>query len=67
VNLSVPFHSGGTLSAAHTSLILLDIVQTAVRGELFQPPIYLPYVLHYAVPAAAGIPVANERYQAFFA
>jgi hypothetical protein len=34
---------------------------------LFQPIIYLPFVTHYAVMAAIGIPVANQRYQAFFA
>jgi hypothetical protein len=47
--------------------ILLDIAQTAVRGELFQPKIYLPFVLHYAGLAAIGIPLANKRYQSFFA
>lgn len=47
--------------------VLLDIAQTAVRGQLFQPIIYLPFVLHYMVMAAVGIPVANKRYQAFFA
>lgn len=46
---------------------LLDIAQTAVRGQLFQPVIFLPYVLHYAVLAAIGIPVSNKRYQTFFA
>jgi hypothetical protein len=47
--------------------VLIDIAQTAVRGQLFQPRIYLPFVLHYAVLAAVGIPVSNRRYQIFFA
>jgi hypothetical protein len=47
--------------------ILLDVGQTAARGKLFHPPIYLPYVLHYALFSAVGIAVADTRYQRFFA
>jgi len=47
--------------------IILDIAQTAVRDQLFEPKIYLPFVLHYAVLTAIGIPVANKRYQFFLA
>ena len=47
--------------------VALDIAQTAVRDQLLEPKIYLPFVLHYAVLAAIGIPVANERYQRFLA
>jgi len=46
---------------------LLDIAQTWVRGQLFDPPVYLPYVLHYAVLAAIGIPVRSRHYQLFLA
>jgi hypothetical protein len=49
------------------AFVALDIAQTAVRGELFQPIYYLPFVLHYAVLAAIGIAVSNKRYQSIFA
>lgn len=55
------------LYGAFAFFILLDIAQTAVRGQLFQPKIFLPYSLHYLVMAAIGMAVANKRYQAFFA
>ena len=48
------------------SFVMLDISQTAVRGQLFHPKIYLPFVLHYVVLAAIGMFVSNRRYQAFF-
>ncbi len=47
--------------------LALDISQTAVRGELFEPKYYLPYVLHYAVLMLIGIPVGDRRYQLFLA
>ncbi|MEJ2153435.1 MAG: hypothetical protein P8Y29_10955 [Gemmatimonadota bacterium] len=47
--------------------LLLDVAQTAVRGQLFDPPIFLPYVLHYAVLSGLGIFLDNKRFQAFFA
>ena len=45
----------------------LDIAQTAVRDQLLEPKIYLPFVLHYAALAAIGIPLSNKRYQRFLA
>ena len=47
--------------------VALDVAQTAVRGQLFEPKIYLPFVLHFAALAAIGIPIANKRYQVFLA
>lgn len=55
------------LFGTFVTFITFDIVQTAVRGQLFQPAYYLPYVLHYMVLAVIGIFVPNRRYQAFFA
>jgi hypothetical protein len=55
------------LFGAFIVFILLDIAQTAVRGQLFEPKIYLPFVLQYGVLAAIGIPVGNRRYQLFYA
>ena len=54
------------LFGTFVTFVLLDIAQTAVRGQLFQPKIYLPFVLHYVVLAIIGIFVPNRRYQAFF-
>lgn len=45
----------------------LDIAQTAVRGQLFEPKLYLPYVLHFVVLAAIGMGVSDKRYQNFMA
>ena len=47
--------------------VFFDIAQTAVRGQLFTPKIYLPFVLHYAALSAIGMLVASRRYQLFFA
>lgn len=47
--------------------VAFDVAQTAVRGQLSEPKMYLPFVLHYAALAAIGIPVANRRYQVFLA
>ena len=55
------------LFGAFIIFIALDVAQTAVRGELFEPAIYLPFVLHYAALAAIGIAVPSKRYQYFLA
>jgi len=47
--------------------VMLDIAQTAVRGQLFQPVFYLPFVLQYALLAAIGIVTSSRRYQVFLA
>ncbi len=46
---------------------LIDIIQTAVRGDLFDPPFYLPFVLHMVVLAGIGIFYNNRRYHLSFA
>jgi hypothetical protein len=48
------------------AFVLLDIAQTAVRGQLLQPKIYLPFVLHYVVLAVIGMFVPSRRYHALF-
>ena len=55
------------LFGAFIVFVALDVAQTAVRGQLLEPKIYLPFVLHYAALAAVGIPVSNKRYQTFLA
>ena len=57
----------GWLLGTFVIFVALDIVQTAVRGQLFEPRTFLPYVLHLAVLAIVGMLVANRRYQVFLA
>ena len=45
----------------------LDIVQTAMRGDLFRPVYYLPFVGHYIALAVAGIVVRRHAFDRFFA
>lgn len=40
-----------------------DIALTASRGDIFDPPAYLPFVLHLAVLGALGIVVKSRRFQ----
>lgn len=46
---------------------LIDITQTAVRGDLFDPPFYLPFVLHFVVLAGIGMISRSRRYHLFLA
>ena len=40
--------------------VLLDIVHTWVLGKLFDPVVYLPFVLHYIVLSVIGFALRNE-------
>ena len=44
-----------------------DIGLTALRGDLMDPPLYLPFVLHFAVLGSIGMLVNSRRYHLFFA
>lgn len=44
-----------------------DIALTAVRGGLWDPPGYLPFVLHYIALFTVGVFVARPGYQRFLA
>jgi hypothetical protein len=46
---------------------LIDITQTAVRGDLLDPPFYLPFVLHLVVLAGVGVFSSSRRYHLFLA
>ena len=48
-------------------MCLLDIVQTAIRGELAQPIWYVPFVGQYALIAGGGIYARRRGYDRFFA
>jgi hypothetical protein len=52
---------------AFVVMCLLDILQTAMRGGLFHPIWYLPYIGHYAVLGAAGLALCQRGYDRFFA
>jgi hypothetical protein len=42
---------------------VMDVWVTALRGGLFDPPIYLPFVGHYFVLWLSGVFIASPRYQ----
>jgi len=44
-----------------------DAWVTALRGGLFDPPAYLPFVGHYFVLWLSGVFIASPRYQRFLA
>jgi hypothetical protein len=46
---------------------LLDIAQTAIRGDLFHPIWYVPFVGQYAVLAGGGLAAGRRGYDRFFA
>ena len=41
---------------------MMDIVITALREQLFNPPFYLPFVLHFVILGAIGLIVKSRRY-----
>lgn len=45
------------------SAMLLDVVQTAIRGQLFTPWYYLPYIVHFAGVCLLAIFLRSERLQ----
>jgi len=44
-----------------------DIWVTALRGGLFDPPVYLAFVGHYLILWVAGVFIASPRYHKFLA
>jgi hypothetical protein len=48
-------------------MCLLDITQTAIRGEIFHPVWYMPYVGQYTVLAGIGLIARRRGYNRFFA
>jgi hypothetical protein len=44
-----------------------DILLTAFRGDLLDPPIYLPFVLHFAVLGVIGMFVKSRRFHVILA
>ena len=46
---------------------VIDIALTASRGDLFDPPFYLPFVLHLILIVGIGIWVLRRGYQLFLA
>jgi hypothetical protein len=49
------------------AMCLLDIAQTAVHGELFQPVWYVPFAGQYALLAGVGLIAHRRAYDRFFA
>jgi hypothetical protein len=46
---------------------LLDIALTALQGDVFDPPLYLPFLLHFVLLGLIGIFVKSHRYHFFLA
>jgi hypothetical protein len=46
---------------------VLDVTQTAIRGDIFHPIWYLPFVGHYAVFASIALLFRRRGYDRFFA
>lgn len=44
------------------STSLADIALTALRGDVFDPPIYLPFTLHFAALGLLGVFVKSRRF-----
>ena len=53
--------------SAFIAVCLTDITQTAIRGDLFHPIWYVPYVGQYAILAGGGLIVRRRGYDRFFA
>jgi hypothetical protein len=49
------------------ALALLDYAQTAVRGELFSSPYYIPFTLHYIVLAGIAAYLHKQRFYSIVA
>ena len=46
---------------AFAAVALIDIFQTFIRGDLFEPWYYMPFVLHYAILSVIGAMLDSER------
>jgi len=53
--------------ATFVIICILDILQTGIRGDLFHPVWYLPFVGHYALLAMFGLILRRRGYDRFFA
>ncbi len=49
------------------AMCLLDIAQTAIRGDIFHPVWYFPFVGQYALVAVGGLVAQRRSYNRFFA
>jgi hypothetical protein len=47
---------------AFSAAAALDIAQTSVRGDLFNPPAYLPFVSHYIVVSMIAIFINKKMF-----
>jgi len=53
--------------SAFIAMMVLDIVQTAIHGDLLHPIWYVPFAGHYAALAAIGLFAHRRGYDRFFA
>jgi len=50
---------------AFAAVAFLDILQTYVRGDIFEPWYYLPFVLHYVLLSIMGYFTDSHRFHRF--
>jgi hypothetical protein len=62
------FHRNRTgYYSTFVGMCLLDVAQTAIRGDVFHPVWYLPFVGQYALLAGGGLVARSRGYNRFFA
>lgn len=62
------FHRNRTgYYSTFVAMCVLDIAQTAIRGDVFHPVWYLPFVSQYAFLAGGGLIARRRGYNRFFA
>jgi hypothetical protein len=62
------FHRNRTgYYSTFVAMCVLDIAQTAIRGDVFHPVWYLPFVSQYALLAGGGLIARCRGYNRFFA
>ena len=47
--------------------LALDLLQTGLRGDLMQPPYYIPFIAHYMLLAALAIQIDSTAFQRIIA
>ena len=52
---------------AFVAVASTDVLQTWARGDLFNPPIYLPFVLHYIVVSLVAIVINKSAFHRWMA
>lgn len=52
----------GDVGGIFVTTSLVDIALTALCGDVFDPPIYLPFALHFCALGVVGLFVTSQRF-----